>query len=125
MSAKSSHNILQQSRVVGAPSVLWLRTGGKLVYERQGLLGSHLGSWYAKMLALVMTTRFGIFPLGRGRLAWTEKAGRGWSGKKGQENKRPQIRRDILNLISAAGAQILPGPLAASDRGKPTRNQAL
>lgn len=68
MSAKISHNILRQSRVVGARSVLWLRTGGKLVYERQGLLGSHLGSWYANMLAVVMTTRFEMFPPGEGDL---------------------------------------------------------
>lgn len=86
MSATNSHNILRQSRVVGARSVLWLRTGGKLVYERQGLLGSHLGSWCANMLAFVMTTRFEMFPWGR-KTCLDRK---GWTWMEWEEGTRKQ-----------------------------------
>lgn len=80
-----------------------LRTGGKLVYERQGLVGRHLGSCYVREVSFGLYVKFSKWLPG-GLLAWTVGWTCGWSGKEGTRKQAPQLRTGRLNLISVVGA---------------------
>lgn len=121
LSAMHSHNILRRPRVVGTrvgreanePAANWYMNG-------RGLSEDILAAAAQSTLALVRSFVFqGATCLDRG----LDVDG---VGKEGTGSRALQRREWQIESYQRGGrTQILPGPLAASDRRKPTTKQAL
>lgn len=98
---------------------MWSRTGGKLVYERQGLIGRHLDSCCTDALAVVYAW------FSRELTCLDRRLDADGVEKKGTESEHFSYERQNESYQRSRRAQIVLGPLAASDRRKPTTSQAL